>query len=209
MWTEQERKDFDILGKRKTGSSLDNYQILELNADYTPLWYCPLSRITWRQAIWLIAKGEETKIPRIHVVEYYEGVFIGTSRKSYQLPSVVAHLSQRPLQLKFSRLNIYVRDGFKCQYTGIKYPPEQLNFDHVIPSDQGGTRDWHNIVTCHREINSLKMNRTPEQAGLKLVKKPRRPNVYELREMGKKYPPRYLDETWEDYLYWNTELEKG
>ena len=33
MWTEQERKDFDLLGKRKTGNSLDNYQILELNAD--------------------------------------------------------------------------------------------------------------------------------------------------------------------------------
>jgi hypothetical protein len=53
------------------------------------------------------------------------------------------------------------------------------------------------------------MNRTPEQAGLKLINKPRKPNVYELREMGKKYPPRYLDETWEDYLYWNTELERN
>ena len=92
MWTKQEQKEFELQGKRKTGSKLDNYRILELNADYTPLWYCPLSRLTWRQAIWLIAKGEETKLPRIHIVEHYDGVFVSTSRKTYQLPSVVAHL---------------------------------------------------------------------------------------------------------------------
>lgn len=207
MWTEQEVKDFELLGKKRTGNKLDRFQILELNADYTPLWYFPLSKISWRQAIWLIAKGEETKIPRIHVVEYYDDVFIGTSRKTYQLPSIVAHLQQRPLQLKFNRTSIYVRDSFTCQYTGIQYPPEQLNFDHVIPADRGGPRDWTNIVTCHREINSLKQNRTPEEAGLKLIRKPRRPEVYELREMGKKYPPKFLHETWEDYLYWDAELE--
>ena len=56
-----------------------------------------------------------------------------------------------------------------------RFPPSQLTFDHVVPVARGGRKDWDNIVTCCIPCNRRKGDLLPEQAGLRLVRRPRRP----------------------------------
>ena len=78
-------------------------------------------------------------------------------------------------KVRFSRHNIYMRDGNTCQYCGQELPRTELNLDHVVPRAQGGRTTWENVVCCCIDCNLSKGARTPEQAGLKLLKAPVRP----------------------------------
>ena len=64
------------------------------------------------------------------------------------------------------------RDGSICQYTGKPISNKEGNIDHVIPRAQGGKNTFDNMVWCHKDINSAKADRTPQQAGLRLIRKP-------------------------------------
>jgi 5-methylcytosine-specific restriction endonuclease McrA len=71
--------------------------------------------------------------------------------------------------VRFSRYNIYARDGNMCQYCGRHFPRTELNLDHVIPRSRGGMATWDNVVcSCHR-CNRRKGGRTPEEAGMRLL----------------------------------------
>lgn len=76
---------------------------------------------------------------------------------------------------RFSASNIRKRDGNMCQYTGRVLGPGEGNLDHIIPVSRGGATDWTNIVWADKHVNSKKGNKTPEEAGLRLLKKPARP----------------------------------
>ena len=182
---------------------------LELNADMRPRWYYPLSTMNWADAIWLIVKGETTGIPRINVIDYYPGVFIGTGPRKFQIPSVISHRQMIPWpnRVPLTRFNLLLRDNFTCQYTGVKMTPSELNFDHVIPKSQGGETSWTNLVTCSKSINSLKANKTPKEAGLKLIRQPLEPAVMKMYDLGRSHPPSFLHQSWADYLFWSGNLE--
>jgi len=129
---------------------------------------------------------------------------------SFKLPSVIRLL--RYIRIKrsfdyvpFSRANIYARDDHRCQYCGGEHSTSDLTFDHVMPVAQGGRKDWENIVTCCISCNRRKGGRTPHQAGMRLVRKPRRPErAPAIRiTVGLRNAP----ESWRDYLYWNVELD--
>ena len=77
--------------------------------------------------------------------------------------------------VRFSRLNIYARDGFTCQYCGGRPARMELNLDHVVPRSLGGKSTWENVVCSCLDCNRRKGGRTPEQAGVKLRRTPRRP----------------------------------
>lgn len=74
--------------------------------------------------------------------------------------------------VKFSRINVFTRDNFTCQYCGSRKAMKDLNYDHVLPRIQGGKTVWDNIVTACYPCNDRKAGRTPEQAGMKLRKAP-------------------------------------
>ncbi len=74
--------------------------------------------------------------------------------------------------IKFSRRNVFDRDKGICQYCNKKFPREQLSMDHIIPKSKGGPSSFTNIVTACKACNAFKDNRTPEEAGMKLLKKP-------------------------------------
>jgi 5-methylcytosine-specific restriction endonuclease McrA len=96
----------------------------------------------------------------------------------YPLPSVVRVLTnfrRDRVRVKFSRINIYTRDKFACQYCGDCLPSEDLTFDHVIPRSRGGRTSWENIVTACVPCNKLKADRTPSEVGMKLLRQPRKP----------------------------------
>lgn len=78
-------------------------------------------------------------------------------------------------EIRFSRRNVYLRDGNTCQYCGRQFRDEELNLDHVVPRDIGGKTNWENIVTACVRCNSRKANRLPEQAGMTLRHAPSKP----------------------------------
>jgi 5-methylcytosine-specific restriction endonuclease McrA len=99
----------------------------------------------------------------------------------------------------FSRTNVYARDGHRCQYCGRALPPSALTFDHVLPVARGGHKGWDNIVTCCIPCNRDKGDRTPEEAGFSLIRRPHRPRSVPMlaRESGLLATP----ESWHDYLF--------
>ena len=109
--------------------------------------------------------------------------------------------------IKFNRKNIFARDKNRCQYCGKKVPTSELSLDHVIPRTQGGTSNWKNIVCACTNCNKHKGGRRPEEAGMKLICKPVKPNhcpLIQLKLGSNKY------NSWKQFLnnaYWSVPLE--
>ncbi len=104
---------------------------------------------------------------------------ISTTRGDVKIPEVIVLLRYDKVyskDLRLTKKNIYIRDKYKCQYTGKQLSYDEANIDHVIPRARGGKNTWDNLVVCSKEINSIKGDRTNEEAGLKLIKKPVRPS---------------------------------
>lgn len=176
---------------------------LVLNADFRPLSYYPLSVLPWQETI------KAVFMDRVTVLAHYDRT-VASQHDSWPLPSVVVlkeYHTPKP-RPAFTRFNLFLRDNFTCQYTGKKAPISELTFDHVIPRSRGGKTCWENIVTACREANIRKGNKLPRECGMYPLRPPEQPTSYELQEHGRKYPPRFLHESWHDYLYWDSELER-
>jgi 5-methylcytosine-specific restriction endonuclease McrA len=109
-------------------------------------------------------------------------------------------------EVKFTRQNVFERDKNTCQYCGKKFERKDLNIDHVVPRHQGGLTTWTNIVCSCIPCNSRKGNRTPEQARMHLVRKPKKPRWRPFMELQFSRAPH---ESWHhflDFAYWNVEL---
>lgn len=106
-----------------------------------------------------------------------------------QLPRTIVHLSHR---------NVMLRDHFQCQYCGGTPAPSELNIDHVVPRSQGGIDSWENLVTACRPCNLRKGGRTPEESGMRLVRKPVRPRWNIVRDIMLDGNGRYKE--WEPFL---------
>jgi 5-methylcytosine-specific restriction endonuclease McrA len=76
---------------------------------------------------------------------------------------------------RFSRQNIYLRDGYRCQYCNWTGSILNLTMDHLIPLSRGGKTTWENIVTACKHCNLKKGSRTIEELGLRLPRMPERP----------------------------------
>jgi 5-methylcytosine-specific restriction endonuclease McrA len=100
---------------------------------------------------------------------------VGTARGAIRIPTVLvlARFDRVPRRRpRFSARNVWARDGGVCQYTGRKLKPSEGNIDHVVPRSRGGSTTWENCVLAHREVNTRKANRTPQEAGLRLLRQP-------------------------------------
>jgi len=101
---------------------------------------------------------------------------IRTSKISIRVPTIIASSKYSEIPTKRFRptkRNIWLRDNGICQYSGKKLKPEEANIDHPFPKSRGGPNTWENMVLCHKDINSKKGSKTPEEAGLKLIRKPK------------------------------------
>ena len=137
--------------------------ILVLNASYEPI-----NVITARRALALVLGGKaHVEVPSAH--------FIRTARLSVQIPSVIRLLVYRrmPRQNRaVSRKSIFLRDRYTCQYCHRTLTAKQLTLDHVIPRSRGGANSWENMVACCYVCNNRKADRTPQEAGMPLDRKP-------------------------------------
>lgn len=172
--------------------------------------YIPVARVHWQRALTLLFMG------KVEIVEEYEDREIRSVTMTLKMPSVVRFIQamrSKKKAIKFSRENVYARDGGKCQYCGNKVPRASLTYDHVVPRAQGGKTEWTNIVIACGTCNQKKGNKTPAQAGLKLLSVPVRPkklpdHMTFTLQWRKNDPP-----SWKDWLashhYWNDALIEG
>jgi len=105
-----------------------------------------------------------------------------------------------PVRLQVTtRRNILMRDAYRCQYCGVKFHGGDLTLDHVIPRARGGRNVWENLVACCHKDNHRKADRTPEEAGMELLRRPLPASVHTsrfiLRTMGLEV------NEWSRYLY--------
>jgi 5-methylcytosine-specific restriction endonuclease McrA len=156
-------------------------RVLVLNSDYTPL-----NVTTIRRGFILVIKGKAEVLRE-------DTQKIITTVGEFVRPLVIRLLnyvrfSSSPLKLNRKRL--YRRDDGQCVYCGNK---KGLTIDHVLPKSRGGKNTWTNLVTCCSPCNIKKGNRTPEEAGMKLRKKPYEPSIFSFVLSSD------VEELWEDF----------
>jgi 5-methylcytosine-specific restriction endonuclease McrA len=103
---------------------------------------------------------------------------IRAARLRLRVPEVIclAHYDRLPsAAVTFSRRNVAKRDHHTCQYCSAQPGGEAITIDHVLPRSQGGTSSWTNCVAACPRCNARKADRTPEQAGMRLRRRPVRP----------------------------------
>jgi 5-methylcytosine-specific restriction endonuclease McrA len=166
--------------------------VLQLNASYEPL-----RIIAAKKALTLLTKGVATvEVPTSIVV--YPGIY---------LPSVIRlrYYKRVPVKMPLpSRRNIFVRDGNRCMYCGNGHVV--LELEHIIPRSRGGRNTWDNLVAgCHR-CNQHKADRTPEEAGMKLIHRPLPATVHTSRFVLKQLGSE-VDE-WSRFLFTDSKGEQ-
>lgn len=157
-------------------------------------WMMPHAVLSWTEAVTLVYQG------KVDVLEEYEET-VSSPSTVYFIPAVLRlrkNVASVKKGVKFSRVNVFTRDSFRCQYCGERKMMRELNYDHVIPRRQGGKTVWENIVTSCYKCNDRKGGRTPEQANMVLLRKPAKPHTLPLHAV-------YLDsgkipEAWRPYL---------
>lgn len=157
-------------------------------------WYFPLKVLHWQDAVKMIYEGTVDV-----VVEYDEE--IRSPSVTWKMPAVVRLrklAGQIKNGVKFSRVNIYTRDHYRCQYCGVKCRASELSYDHVVPKSAGGRRTWTNIVTACKPCNLRKGDRTCDEAGMWPLKVPVQPASLPL--VGPAIDPENAPEEWQDYI---------
>jgi 5-methylcytosine-specific restriction endonuclease McrA len=194
-----------------------NSAVLVLNRNYQPVHVTSVKR-----ALALLYLGVAKAIDaQYRLYEFEDWAALGASaqhecihtiNRRIRVPRVVVLSAYEYLprgRVRFSRLNIYARDHDTCQYCGRQLPRSELNLDHVVPRSQGGKTTWENVVCSCVPCNLKKGGRTPEQAGMALLRVPVRPRWTPFFRTASR---RITYREWLPFLsladasYWNVEL---
>jgi 5-methylcytosine-specific restriction endonuclease McrA len=158
----------------------------------------PLRVISWQDCITELFTGKCEVL-----AEYDEVIYRNEERGVVMHMPAVARLTKSMPRfkkgVKFSRVNVMVRDEFHCQYCGQKFKMHELNYDHVVPRSKGGKTDWTNIATACYACNDKKGPRTPEQAKMKLRRLPFKPKTLPLSQPVVTIR-QHVPEEWKPYL---------
>ena len=187
---------------------------LVLNRGWTPIRVTPV-----KDAISLVCKGS-AKIVEPHTYETFDfdswaalrasdgEPHIRTIKLQIRVPEVVVltlYDGTPQREIVFSRRNIFKRDRYTCVYCGVQPGSENLTIDHVVPRSRGGISSWENTVLACVACNKRKANRTPEEAKMKLRRKPSRPRWSPALVV----PLGHRRESWEAFVsraYWDVPL---
>ena len=160
--------------------------VLVLNATFEPINVC-----TVRRAVVLVLKQ------KAELVE--EGAWaLRSERATVSRPAVIrlmsyVHVPRDAHRRKITRRAVFARDGWTCQYCGSR---TNLTVDHVIPRSKGGLSSWENIVASCAPCNRRKGDSLPRQAGMQLLKQPRRPSAHVFIQVASPTIPA----AWRQYL---------
>ena len=148
-------------------------RVLVLNQNYEPMSVCSARRavvLLYLQKAEVIEKNHQ----QVHSVNM-----------TMDLPSIVRlsrYINVPRKRILLNRKNVIKRDGHQCQYCGTHDGP--VTVDHLIPRDRGGQDTWENLVCACMKCNTKKRNRTPREAGMKLLRKPRKPVHPKVQSIG-------------------------
>lgn len=148
---------------------LDQYRTLLLDSSFRPI-----KVISWQRAVELTYIQD-----KVMVVEEYDRK-VRSPNCEFTLPAVIAlkqYLRYRPLRVRYSKRNVFLRDGHQCLYCGAQIPKSALTLDHVFPRSRGGRSTWENSATACESCNHRKGDKTPEEARMPLLAKPSRPDA--------------------------------
>jgi len=142
---------------------------LVLNASYEPI-----QMVDWKEAVCMIMKE------KAEIVSTYADKMIRSAYEAFEMPKIIrlrkyVKIAKDAAVLRYSRRNILLRDKSTCQYCSKRVTGKDATMDHVLPSSRGGKSSWENIVTACCKCNNKKDNRTPKEAGMKLLKEPVKP----------------------------------
>jgi 5-methylcytosine-specific restriction endonuclease McrA len=165
---------------------------LMLNADGSPISYLPLSTIPWEDAIKYLVLDKATPL------EFYEDWIVHSANWETPVPSVMIlkEYEKRKTSIRFSKHNVFLRDGYKCQYCGIDTNRKSATLDHVVPTSHGGKTTFENTVCACADCNARKGNNK------KIVPKkmPVKPSYFQLVEKRKHMEFDLRHPSWGAYL---------
>ena len=147
----------------------DEHRVLVLDVGYRTI-----DIVSWQRAVVL------QMYEKVDVVAYYDGPWALSAEDAYYVPAVVRtreysrHVSHKTPLVSLHRRNIFIRDGFRCQYCGTG---DDLTVDHVVPASKGGPWTWENLTTACARCNNKKGDKLLSQSGLKLRSQPKAPTV--------------------------------
>ena len=168
--------------------SSDRAKTLKLDSSYRPL---EIVDATEALVLCIIGKA--------YAIETYTKEIRSVS-EIFKLPAVI--VLTRYVRFKFKtmachRSNIIWRDDNQCQYCQKHFESNMLTIDHIIPKSKGGQNTWTNLAAACKKCNQKKGSRTPQQAGMKLIRNPVKPRKNVLRAMNKKE----INILWQNYLW--------
>ena len=166
--------------------------VLVLNADAQPLSYLPLLAIQWKEAITYLWMDKVT------VLDWYDDWIVSSPTWETRVPAVIMLKQQQRKRRKprFSKVNLYIRDLYTCQYCDIQLIKKELTLDHVIPLSKGGRTSWENIVAACMPCNTRKGNKT----AMKPKREPYAPDYYDLVNKRKQMDLKIKHPSWTNYI---------
>jgi 5-methylcytosine-specific restriction endonuclease McrA len=163
-----------------------------LNADGSPISYLPLSVISWEEAIKYMVLDKAT------VLEFHDNWIVHSENWQTAVPSVMIlkEYEKRKTSIRYSKHNVFLRDGYECQYCGTDVSRKTATLDHVLPVSHGGKTTFENTTTACADCNANKGNNK------KIVPKakPYKPNYFQLVEKRKKLAWDLPHPAWKNYL---------
>ncbi|MER7350179.1 HNH endonuclease [Streptomyces aurantiacus] len=137
---------------------------LVLNASFEPL-----STVTLNRAVVLVLQDKAV------VEQSHPALRVRAATVELPVPRVIrlCRYVRVPFRRRapWSRRGVLVRDQHRCAYCGRR----ATTVDHVVPRSQGGADSWLNTVASCAMDNHRKADRTPEQAGMPLLRQPFEP----------------------------------
>lgn len=165
---------------------------LLLNTDAQPVSYLPLSTLNWQDAIRYMV------LEKAHVLAWYDNWIVRSSRWETPVPAVMMlHERQKPKStVRFSKGNLFLRDGWHCQYCGCEVDRKTATVDHVLPVSHGGKTTFENCVTACGPCNAGKGNNKK----IVPLRRPVKPDYWALASARRQQGWQGCPDAWLDYL---------
>jgi 5-methylcytosine-specific restriction endonuclease McrA len=166
---------------------------LVLNADGMPVSLLPLSVINWQESIRYMV------LDKADVLSWHDNWIVRSASWETPVPSVIMlrEYMKTKSAVRFSRANVYLRDGGHCQYCGEHVERKDATLDHVHPVSKGGKTTWDNTVTACGPCNADKADKTHTH---KPKKAPYKPDYWELVSKRKKLPFNVKHQDWLQFI---------
>jgi 5-methylcytosine-specific restriction endonuclease McrA len=165
---------------------------LLLNSDASPASLLPLSIISWQDAIKYMV------LDKTSVLEWHENWVVRSANWETPVPAVIIlkEYYKKKTDLRFSKYNLFLRDGFCCQYCGDSIEKRDATVDHVLPISHGGKTNWENCTTACSTCNSLKGN----NKRIRPKVSPYKPSYWELIEKHRKQQFNLRHPSWHAFI---------